>query len=656
MRDLADPRSAFINTLGELGMFFDLKLYQKTKTKLSLGKNTVCLFGETQYSDCIKQLIASNTSLKNGTIKEIKFVLGLSEDVINRIGKYRSSSPNDEEYAIAVDTVTTVWAASTRAFIYATSTLCALYTSGELQLGFLYDYPLLSTRGYRAYLPSRAGIYDFYKAVDFLSELKYNSIILEIGGAMQYDRHPRINEVWSEFCKEVHKYSGRAHEIQQKTYPWLKNSIHCDNAEGDILTKEECRKIAQYCRSRGLEVIPECPTLSHCDYLVMAYPHLSERKNDAYPDSYCPNHPDVYRYVFDILEEVIEVFEPARINIGHDEAYSVRICKRCKPTPAPVLYANDVNRIHAFLKEKGIRTMMWGEKLLNARYYPGNGSRIGGAGHGKGDAHVHALFPCRDLISRDVEMLHWYYPFNKEYDKVYHSRGFKTYFSNLSVLDVESWDLRIKQGILGAFVSNWGSFGEEYMQRNMQFFDLIASAYAFWCERFGKMSYEDKLFKTLREAYRIKNKGIKSKIKIIHTTAHKINYKFFYDGVFIVDSTYLLGHYRLTYNDGRIANLQVKYGSNISCKYYDENYKDSGIKEVSYSTLPIKYRDGFAYETVYENPYPDGSIKSIEYVPAKEKENISVELLHFSVDFDQQTQMRTVEATGEDFAWDGGMK
>ena len=186
-------------------MFFDLKLYKKTKTKLSLGKNTACLFDEAQYSNCINELIDSNTSLENGTIKEIRFVLGLTEDVINRIGKYRCSSANDEEYAIAIDTVTTVWAASARAFIYAASTLCALYTSGELQNGFLYDYPLFATRGYRVFLPSRASLHDFYKMVDFLAELKYNSIILEIGGAMQYDRHPRINEVWSAFCKEVHR-------------------------------------------------------------------------------------------------------------------------------------------------------------------------------------------------------------------------------------------------------------------------------------------------------------------------------------------------------------------------------------------------------------------------------------------------------------------
>jgi hypothetical protein len=98
-------------------MFFDLKLYQKAKTKLSLGKNTVCLFDEMQYSNCINKLIDNNTSLESGTIKEIRFFLGLTEDVINKIGKYRCSTANDEEYAITVDTVTTVWAASTRATI-----------------------------------------------------------------------------------------------------------------------------------------------------------------------------------------------------------------------------------------------------------------------------------------------------------------------------------------------------------------------------------------------------------------------------------------------------------------------------------------------------------------------------------------------------------
>jgi hexosaminidase len=47
----------------------------------------------------------------------------------------------------------------------------------------------------------------------------------------------------------------------------------------------------------------------------MAHPEIREREGDAYPDTYCPNHPDTYPLVFDVLEEVIEVFEPKVINI-----------------------------------------------------------------------------------------------------------------------------------------------------------------------------------------------------------------------------------------------------------------------------------------------------------------------------------------------------
>ncbi len=119
---------------------------------------------------------------------------------------------------------------------------------------------------------------------------------------------------------------------------------------------------------------------------------------------------------------------------------------------APELYANDIKKINDFLKSKDVKTIIWGEKLLNAR--SAKGTPIGGAGYGKGKALVNALFPCRDLIPNDIEILHWYYSFNPEYDKIYHERGFKTYYGNLSALGVKKWDLRRKQGMRGGFVSN----------------------------------------------------------------------------------------------------------------------------------------------------------------------------------------------------------
>ena len=630
-------------------MFFKLNQYDKTEKAVSLSKSTALLTENLEYSEFITSVL-SETGGCGAPCSEISFTRGFPKRIKDKICEY---SPSDEAYAIEIGKKTKVFSLSERGFIYAAATLAALSESGELYEGFLYDRPVCDVRGYRVYLPKRAGFDDFKKLVDFLAKYKYNAIMLEIGGAMEYKLHPEINKRWAEFCVETHAYSGKAHEIQHKTYPWHKNSIHTDNAEGDILTQDECRELAEYCRSRGLEVIPECPTLSHCDYIVMAHPEIREQEGDEYPDTYCPNHPGSYPLVFDILGEVIEVFKPKKINIGHDEAYSVGVCKRCKNTPAYVLYADDVKRINAFLNERGIEAMMWGEKLLNAR--SSGGDPIGGAGHGEGQAKVPALYPCRDLIPKNITMLHWYYVFNPDYDNVYHERGLKTVFGNLSALAVKDWDERVKRGIRGGFVSNWGSFGEEYMQRNIQYFDLVSSAYAFWCENFGKMSREEQIFMTANELYRMKRQKIKNPLTITHTAHHRMKYKVFYDGVFIVDEDYMLGHHVVRYADGRCARLPVKFGTNIGAYRYDDYLRETSFREPIYSTMPRRYKDGFAYETVYENPYPDGEIVGISYEALENKRDIKVELISFSREYSAKelAESGTIHADGEDFAWDG---
>lgn len=629
-------------------MFLKPTRYDKSEKKIFFTKD-ICLDGESPaYAEFLCSIFSKLPRSGSGVpCGRISLKLGFPKRIKEIVG---GECANDEAYAIEIGKETKIFAKCERALIYALTTLSQLSKDGELYAGFLYDEPVCRMRGYRVFLPKREGFEDFKRMVDFLSYYKYNAIMLEIGGAMQYERHPEINERWARFCKETHAYSGRTHEIQHKTYPWKKNSIHTDNAEGDILTKDECRELAEYCRSRGLEVIPECPTLSHCDYIVMAHPEIREREGDDYPDTYCPNHPDTYPLVFDVLDEVIEVFHPEKINIGHDEAYSISVCKRCKKIPAPQNYANDVNKICKYLKERGIKTMMWGEKLLNAHY---KREPIGGAGYGKGLAKVNALYPCRDLISRDVIMLHWYYVFNPEYDKVYHTRNITMVFGNLSVLNLNDWDKRISLGAVGGFVSNWGSFGEEYMQRNCQYFDLISAAYAFWCKDFGSMTKEEQIWLTASELYRLKLEKTKNPLTVTHTTTYKTKFKYFFDGIFIVDDEYMLGSYRITYSDGTEATLPVKFGTNIGTYKYDDYKNETAFKEVIYSTLPKRYKEGFAYKAVYEDPHPDKKIVSLTFVPREDKK-ADVELISFTknVRIDKIQDTKTHFA-GEDFAWDG---
>ena len=631
-------------------MFFKLKISELEGERAHLARECKVTFPEGYTNEYVntsltRRLMGDGEGVAVGTV-DLK--LGYPRSIREKIKAHGFDVTDPEGYAIVINKQTKVYAKTEKGFIFAVSTLLQLKDFGEMRCGFIYDAPEVGTRGYRAFLPGRAYFNDFKKMVDFLAYYKYNSIILEIGGAMEYKRHPRINERWSEFCREVHAYSGRSREIQTKTYPWRKNSIHCDNAEGDILTQDECRELAEYCRSRGLEVIPECPTYSHCDYLVMAYPHIAEREGDAYPDTYCSLHPDVYGYVFDILDEVIEVFHPERINIGHDEMYSISVCKRCRGVKPYVLYANDVHKINDYLKSKGVATMMWGEKLLNAR--SNEGFRCGGSASGKGERFVPALYPCRELLPKDVTYLHWYWVFNPKYDEVYHERGLKALFGNFNALVVKNWNKRVKRGMDGGFVSNWGSFLEEYMQRNMQYLSLVGTAYAFWCSDFESLGKERQLFMTLAECYRLKCSRVAYPLKITHTAHVDIPYEFFYDGVFIVDKKYLLGSYEITYSDGTTAALPVKFGTHLG--YYDVRGKlDPGFRQTSYTTMPLAYKGGYAYECVYEDPNPTGRITSIVFKPDEGRAQDAVELLGFSrtlgegADGDILTERKTDEGS-----------
>ncbi|MBR6763495.1 MAG: family 20 glycosylhydrolase [Clostridia bacterium] len=543
-----------------------------------------------------------------------------------------------EGYALEISKESVILYGNTApALGFATVTLLQMAEFDELFTGTLYDAPDCSFRGYRAYLPSRDYLDDFYGMVDLIQYYKFNTLILEVGGAMEYKSHPEINVAWKAFADETHRYSGRADEIQNG-YGWAKNSIHTDNAEGEILTQDEVRKLVEYCKARGLTVYPEVPTLSHSDYICLAHPEIAERQDDPYPDTYCPNHPDTYKIVFDIMEEILEVFQPDMVHIGHDETYTLAKCPRCQGKKPYELYVQDITTIHDWLAQRGIRTMMWGEKLLPV-VLP-DGKSHGGAGqdwlsrNGEKLEDVPPLFLCQNKLPRDILMAHWYGVFGIQYDHVYHVNGYEAIYGNLSVSHIEEWRRRITLGMKGGFCSNWGSFKPIYMQRNLQNFNLILASYALWSRDYDTTMLSEVTEEVFRECFRYHNRELDPAeiIEILHTTDYYVPYKAFYDGIFIEPEKYYLGDYKVTYTDGSTVTLPVYYGEHLSnCNAVadakgvlsDDMVIRSSLAEAAGTSLPIRKEGKTYYKTLYRNPYPEKSIASISYQEIKK--DVSVE-------------------------------
>lgn len=607
-----------LTRMGGFSMFFEPQYWEKGS---SLFLNRNAHVEGTGYAKELTEKLIAEQGREDGSIGLVRFVCGLPEGTVVQ---------GEEAYALVIsENEAVLYGMSERAEIYAAETLLQMSNHEGIFSGRLEDAPDCDFRGYRVYLPGRAAFDDFKKMVDTIVYYKYNYISLEVGGAMEYKRHPEINEKWLEFVADTRRYSGRSDEIQNG-YDWAKNSIHTDNGEGDVLTQDEVRELISYCRKRGLEVYPEVPTLSHCDYICMAHPEIAERQEDPYPDTYCPYHPDTYKIVFDIFEEVIDVFQPKLINIGHDEFYSMCLCERCKDRKAHDVYAYDIWKIHDFLAERGIRTAMWGEKLLPV--VTKDGHTYGGAGadrlapNGRPYCYPPAFY-CQTMLPRDILMLHWYYIFGIQYDHVYHTHGYEAVYGNMAANCVDEWRRRRNLGITGGSCSNWGCNDPEYMQRNGQYANLIFGAFALWSTNYDNDRKAEVLERTALEAYHLCHGNVKkgTHIEVTHTTDLFFEYTAFWCGIYIDDEKYHMGNYEVTYTDGTKALLEVKYGQNISnentlCALDANSFDHINLDchpstEIFYSTVPLRKDGKTWYKTAFSNPHPDKEIENIVYRP-----------------------------------------
>lgn len=503
---------------------------------------------------------------------------------------------NREGYVICIEDDITVYADTPLAMIYAANSILGHYDSG-IEKGIIYNYPVCEHRSARVFLPPKSELPYFKKWIDMLLYLGYNTLILEVGGCMEYKRHPEINEYWLKYSAELAEFNGKTYYNQISKR--VRNSIHTYNAGGGVYTQAELRELAAYCRERCMEIIPEIPSLTHSEYILGAHPELAECDDEYLPDTCCPQNEKLYELVFDLYDEALEVFRPKTLHIGHDEWWVMCVCDKCRGKDPAKLFADNVNRCCAYLASKGVETMIWGDKLVSLhektgeaqagaykKIYsvdrgkrvtlfgrecivydkewfnpPENIEEIGGIPH-----EIYETAGCVDLLDPRVKVMDWSWQSEKDYVTEQLKKGIWTIYGNLEPSLLIDWRGRVEAGIRGISVSCWCQTDEIHMQKYPTLFEIGYGSLLVWNKTFNEDKFADYVFLTAHDLYRCRNREILQAphIEITHTSDvvwEKRSYP--YPAAYVEAQDIQMGEYVIRYEDGGEERVPVLFGSNI---------------------------------------------------------------------------------------------
>lgn len=220
-----------------------------------------------------------------------------------------------------------------------------------------------------------------------IGSLGFNTLILEVDNAVRLNSHPEL-------------------------------------AKSNAITTQQLKELIALARNSGLEVIPDFQTMGHQDYLfAKVYPDLVE--NPEQPYAYCPSNSKTYTVLFEIYDELIELFKPKYFHIGHDEILDfqhnhkqIGFCEQCRKTSPDQLLARDITKIVEYLKSKDVQTMMWGDMLLAKEQFPPTPGRAYFGGEPEN------TWNAINLIPKEVVVCDWHYGSDKDPRPEYPSLGF----------------------------------------------------------------------------------------------------------------------------------------------------------------------------------------------------------------------------------------
>jgi N-acetyl-beta-hexosaminidase len=264
-------------------------------------------------------------------------------------------------------------------FVFVCSVFFCFYLNAQQSLD-----SLLPVRGFCIGAPSAKDIDRFVKFIDEeLSPKKVNTLILRIDYNYQFKSHPEL-------------------------------------ADSGALSENDIKKIVAVCKKDTINLIPQINLLGHQSWanktntLLTVYPQFDETPNvkmpahyewpnadNLYCKSYCPLHPGVHKVVFDVVDEICDVFQSKDFHAGMDEVFYLgeMQCPRCSGKDKAELFAGEVHMIEEHLAKSNRSLWIWGDRLIDGKT----------TGLGEWEASYNNTYRAIDMIPKDVIICDWHY-------------------------------------------------------------------------------------------------------------------------------------------------------------------------------------------------------------------------------------------------------
>jgi N-acetyl-beta-hexosaminidase len=199
---------------------------------------------------------------------------------------------------------------------------------------------------------------------------------------------------------------------QFKSHPELVDSF--------ALSEKDVKEIVGACKQGGIKIIPQINLLGHQSWanhtgkLLAVYPQFDEtpwvpmpakyewpNADKLYCKSYCPLVPGLHKIIFDLIDEITDVFETDAFHAGMDEVFYIGEdkCPRCGGHDPAKLFADEVWKIRNHLAANGKQLWIWGDRLLDGKT----------TGLGEWEASMNNTYRAIDMIPKDVIICDWHY-------------------------------------------------------------------------------------------------------------------------------------------------------------------------------------------------------------------------------------------------------